>query len=74
MFVYMDERIYGLLYITFFGLIITTSEKNITGDTWKCGWDIAYRSKPKDLSSGVFDQQSVGSNPSRGTCVLKQNA
>ena len=47
---------------------------DFTGDTWKCGWDIAYRSKPKDLSSGVFDQQSVGSNPSRGTCVLKQNA
>ena len=34
---------------------------------------MAERLRAPDLSSGVSDQQSVGSSPGRDTCVLKQD-
>ena len=34
---------------------------------------MAERLRPPDSSSGVSDQQSVGSSPGRDTCVLKQD-
>ena len=34
---------------------------------------LAYRIRALDTSSGVSDQQSVGSSPGRDSCVLKQD-
>ncbi len=34
---------------------------------------VAERIRALDSSSGVSDQQSVGSSPGRDTCVLKQD-
>ena len=34
---------------------------------------VAERLRPSDSNSGVSDQQSMGSSPSRDTCVLKQD-
>ncbi len=34
---------------------------------------VAERLRARDSSSGVSDQQSVGSSPGRGTCVLEQD-
>ena len=37
------------------------------------GSDVVERLRALDSNSCVSDQQSVGSNPSRDTCVLKQD-
>ncbi len=36
-------------------------------------WRVAARSRALDSSSGVSDQQSVGSSKGLDTCVLKQD-
>ncbi len=70
---------FNYLFVNFAGAVTkieTRCSKNNTKTSFFCGNEmrriVAKQLRVPNSSSGVSDQQSVGSSPDHGTCVLEQ--